>query len=335
MEDLKLRIAESVKKAQQEPVLIEELYTGTEQVKKNQFLFFIKPEITQKLPSIKFLDILNLIFDKLDEFGFTINSVRLLGAKYLNEYDVIAQHYGVINQLSRNAFDNFNSKSKQKFEEIFNQTAEKDKIWGSLQFLEKHKEFTAELLNAKWVDSKGYKLGGGTYICRMNINDKEYFVVNGFHPLQLEHFTKQGRSIVAFTITSDTDWSVARNDFIGATNPTSANPGSLRKILLEKMGRLGLPEIDGSKNGVHLSAGPVEALVELIRFNSDLSNNTKLSYKDFRFGDMLSETFPFPVLDKILSNATVLTGDQHISVFDLTEEKNSMEAIGILRDANF
>lgn len=335
MEDLKLKIAESVKKAQHEPVLVDELYVGTEQVKKNQFLFFIKPEITQKLSSIKFLDILNLIFDKFDEFGFSINSARLLGANYLNKYDVIAQHYGVINQLSKNAYDNLNAKAKQKFEEIFNQPAEQDKILGSLQFLEKQKTFTAESLNAKWAESKGHKLGGGTYVCKMEVDNNEYFVVNGFHPLQLEHFTKQGRSIVAFTITSDIDWSIARNDFIGATNPTSAKTGSVRKTLLENMKQFGLPEVDGSKNGVHLSAGPVEALVELMRFNSDLSNNVKLSVRDFGFGRLLEESFPNAIVDKILSNATVVSAGQNISVFDLTEEKNTQESIDILQEANF
>ncbi len=335
MIELKLKIKKAIEKAQREPVLVENLYEGTNEVKKNQYLFFIKPEITQKISSVKIMNILDIIFSKLDEYNFEINNVRLLGAKYMGDYDVIAQHYGVINQLSRNAFDNLSEASKQKFKEIYNQSASKDIILGSLEFLANYPDYTPESLNDIWKDTPNHKLGGGTYICKIQIGAKDVFIVNGFHPMQLDHFTKEGRSIVAFTITSDIDWNIARTEFIGVTNPGSAKDGSLRKMFLEQKNELGLPEIDGSKNGVHLSAGPVEALVELMRFNSDRVNNIKLNIDDYSFGKLLANSFPKDFIDKVLENKMSVYKDQNISVFDLTEEKNSQEAIEILKETNF
>lgn len=335
MKDLILKIEKAIKEAQQKPVQINSIYSNSAQPLKNQFLFFIKPEITLGVDSIKLNDILEIIFEKLEEYSFSIINIQLLGAAYLKEYNVIAQHYGVINQLSQNAIENLNEKSKQKFEEIFNKPINQSKLLGSLEFLNLRTDFTPESLNQRWTESKGYKLGGGTYVCEMQVEDDVYYVINGFHPLQLEHFIKQGRSIVAFTLSSDTDWAIARNNFIGATNPESAQEGSLRRLFLEDMKELGLPEINGSKNGVHLSAGPVEGLVELIRFNSDLSKSKILNPSDFSFGKKITESFSSEQIEKILSNSMVDYKGQSISVFDLTEEKNSEDAIEILREAKF
>ena len=58
-------------------------------------------------------------------------------------------------------------------------------------------------------------------------------------------------------------WASFKNDVIGATDPSQANEGSIRKKLLDQWDPLGLPEQpNGTDNGVHASAGPLEALKE-------------------------------------------------------------------------
>ena len=59
-------ISEKVHEAQNEKVFYEEIYSNLNiQTGKNEFLFFIKPEITVKSPRIKLEDILELILEKI------------------------------------------------------------------------------------------------------------------------------------------------------------------------------------------------------------------------------------------------------------------------------
>ena len=100
-------IAAAIKKAQNDKVYFEELYNNTElPVAKNEFLFFVKPEITLPSDSIQLEKILDLVQDKIEEFGLNIHNIKLLSAKYLKEHNIIAQHYGVINKIASNAVAN-------------------------------------------------------------------------------------------------------------------------------------------------------------------------------------------------------------------------------------
>ncbi|NJM16320.1 MAG: hypothetical protein HC896_13935 [Bacteroidales bacterium] len=112
----------------------------------------------------------------------------------------------------------------------------------------------------------------------------------------------------------------------------AAKEGSIRSTLAGRTQELGLQAITSSWNGVHLSAGPVEALVELIRYSSDFESGETCSIADFSFGKSLQENFPKETIDKILANATVSYKGKQTSVFDLTEEKNAHEALELLKD---
>jgi hypothetical protein len=100
---------------------------------------------------------------------------------------------------------------------------------------------------------------------------------------------------------------------------------------LQNRKKLGLPVVSSSWNGFHLSAGPVEGLVELIRYTSDFSQHENRNYKDFSFGKRMASTFNGETINRILNNDIVDTGAKRISVFDLTEEKDSREAMEILQ----
>jgi len=174
------------------------------------------------------------------------------------------------------------------------------------------------------------KLGGGAYCEKLRMDKETVYLLNGFHPKQLKHFTEMGRSIVVFNISGDISWREARTNFAGATNPMNAAEGSIRRMLLEKKQELGIPEVSQSFNGIHLSAGPVEALIELRRFGSDVSaKNGEKRLTDFPFGRLLTERFKGDT-DKILENPTVMVSGKPVSVFDLTEEKDSDEAMALL-----
>jgi len=332
-DNLTANIAESIKNAQKEEIFFEEIYSNPNlPIGKNEFLFFIKPEITLLSTSIQLESILNLIQDKIDSFGLNIHNIKLLSAKYLEQYNIIAQHYGVINKISTNALEGLSESAREKFKELYGKSINEVKILGGSEFLNQYKDFNAYVLDCLWQNIENKKLAGGTYCEKVKVDDELIYLVNGFHPRQLKHFTEKGRSIVVMTLSGDISWSDARSNFIGATNPSSANKGSLRREFLDRKTELGLSEVSQGVNGVHLSAGPVEALIELKRYNSNFSDKNSIKdFQNFSFGKKLIDAFPDSQFEKITDNININLNGKAISVYDLTEEKNSDEAIEILK----
>ncbi len=331
--DFTNQIIAAVHEAQQEKLYYKTLHAVTGQVEKNnQFLFFIKPEITISNQAIRLQNAVSLILQQIEKYEFIIERINVLSGRYMKDYDIIARHYGVINQISRNAKENISDSAKKRFLEIYKKPFDEVALLGSLEFIDKYTCFNALSLDYLWQNSPVEKLAGGTYSQQLRLDADTVFLVNGFHPRQLEHFTTPGHSIVTFTLSGNVNWQTAREEFIGATNPKNARNGSLRNLLLNQKAKLGIPVISSSKNGAHLSAGPLEALVELLRYNSDLSKDDKTrNIQDFCFGKLLLQHFSEKQVEYILSNPTVQYNNQIISVFDLTEEKNSEDALILLK----
>ena len=300
----------------------------------HEFLFFIKPEILQLDDENKLKAVLELLLRKISHFGFVIRDIRLLGASYLEKYNIIAQHYGVINALSREPLKVFTTEAKNKFREVYGHAPEDVKVLGSLQFLQQYPSYTPDSLQQLWQQSQTVKLSGGNYCALVKTGGENIYLINGFHPKQLIHFTAKGRLIIPFKLTGNLDWAVARNQFIGKTNPTDAAPGSLRNELLVNKEKFGLNEVSAGQNGFHLSAGPVEGLIELMRYGSDFAAGDIKKPADFSFGKLLLKEFSVEATEIICSNRMVSYKGNKISTFDLTEEKNSGEAIEILKECD-
>jgi len=301
----------------------------------HEFLFFIKPEITHYDESIDLQAILTMMFGKLAQYKLIVKDIKLLGASYLEKFDIISRHYGVINALSRNPHEFLSGEAVEKFKAIYRKTPNEVAMLGSLEFLQQFPDHNPFSLDDLWQNSKSEKLAGGTYCTMVTVQGKEIFLINGFHPRQIIHFTEAGRSIVAFTLTGDMDWSIARNNFIGKTNPADALLGSLRNELLNQQQAFGLKAVSSSQNGFHLSAGPVEGLVELIRYCSDYSTNTIRTTDDFVFGRKLKVLFSEAEIRQICENHLVTHKGKKISTFDLTEEKNAAVALELLKESVF
>ena len=329
--EIKNILLTAVEKAQGNKIDYQQLYNAKERFSaENEFLFFIKPEITMNSPGIKFDLILEMLFVQLDKFGLIPTDMRVLSANYVKKYNIIAQHYGIINNVSVSPLSNMTDDARERFKSLTGKNINKAKVLGSLEVTGRIPGFSPSSLDYVWQNVKTEKLAGGTYLAKVFIDGEEVYIINGFHPRQLEHYVQPGRCIITMTLTGDLSWKEARNAFIGVTNPKDAMPGSLRNILLQNRILFGLQLVSSSWNGFHLSAGPVEGIVELIRYTSDFSKNHICSYTDFSFGKMLAARFGDETIRKIISNTSMDVDGKMISVFDLTEEKNSCEAMDIL-----
>ncbi len=300
-------------------------------VLKNEYLLFLKPEITMPSETVRLEAVIDLILEQMDKFGFVIHDVRILAASYLEAFNLIDQHYGVISLVSNQGLNAMTDGAKVKFKELYGVDADSSPVLGGMEFLRKYPFFNYHSLDCMWQNSENIRLGSGTYVEKLRIDQEQVFLLNAFHPKQLRHFTEPGRSIVLFNISGDRSWKEARESFAGATDPRKAAQGSLRRLLMERKDEFGIPDVSQSFNGIHLSAGPVEALIELHRFDSDHSKpEGEADFKDFSFGKDLIRAFG-EIPAAILNNETLEVDGKAITVFDLTENMDADEALSLLQ----
>ena len=304
---------------------------------KNEMLFFIKPEITKPSKTINLDATLDIVFDKLEQYGMVATSIDVLGAKFLAEKNIMSSHYGVINKLSNNAKATLSQTAKENFQKNYGLSVDAANMLGGHEFLAKYPYFNADSLEILWqnlniplANGGTYsKLAGGTYCCIPTVNGEKTYLIDGFHPKQLAHFIEDGKSIITFRLLTNTDWATARNDLIGATNPEKANAGSIRQTFLAKKNELGLEDVSIGSNGVHLSAGPIEGLVELCRFyNMPITDETIL--QKHIMGKKLLENYPLDKINQVANDINVDYNGKQSSIFEITEDKDTDDAYQII-----
>jgi len=118
---------------------------------------------------------------------------------------------------------------------------------------------------------------------------------------------------------------------VGATFPEKAVPQSIRGTLYAYPQRFGFETVSIANNGVHLSAGPFEALFEIVNFGTafglELEKQPPLvAQRMLGLGSDIEQ-----VLD-LLSNPTVTTLPKPIDLFTATEDMNTEEAITLWKE---
>jgi len=299
----------------------------------NQFLFILKPEVFYYNNQEQIQQVLELIFDRFNAFGLQVDNMRLFNSAYLEKYNIIAEHYGVINAVARNVKSNITKEATESFSNIYHKNFSAEKVYGAIEILETTFGVDNEKLAALWKNCTIERLAGGIYCGEVEFENETIYIINGFHPPQIDHFIENGRQIITMNLSGEIDWKDARQNLIGNTYPEKAEKGTIRRDLFEQFGKFGFKDVSYVINSVHLSAGPLEGLIELMRFNSE--NSKVSSHNDFLFGQSLTKNFKKNICDEILTNPIVKYHGKEASLFDLTEELNSLNAIGLLKQIDW
>ena len=294
----------------------------------HQFLFFAKPEIFDNCGDEAFGSRMQLLFDSIGRFELSIEEILLISGSFLDRHDVISDHYGVIDRVARDPIQALSDEGKQRFNDIFGTSIMDAPVIGGVDYLKGQTNIDAAGLATRWLDIGFDKLAGGSY-CQF-LPSENVYLFNGFYPDMLNHYTRNEARIAVFVLRSGLGWERARRSFIGATVPTSANAGSIRRLLVDNREALEIPQISANLNGVHLSAGPLEGLVELLRFTDDRSSDGK-DPAEFVFGRELDAEFSAEQIAAMLSNVDVDSDGEVKSLYDLTEELDAADALAALR----
>jgi hypothetical protein len=125
---------------------------------------------------------------------------------------------------------------------------------------------TATELDEAWQNTTVVKLGGGFYCGLVTIHGQSLYVFNAFFLQMRSKFVQPDASIYWFDVEWDSQvlsWSDFRAKVLGSTDPTTAPPGSLRRIIYDTYHELGITDVPNKgDNGVHASASPLEGLGE-------------------------------------------------------------------------
>ena len=290
--------------------------------RQNELLFFLKPECFLTSTQSQQADLVETVMRRFDEFGCRVCGCVVIRGPKLRADQIMDRHYGFINGASRDVVSILGPGELAALRAAVGANPETP-ILGGHEFLAAHPMSDEKSLDALWASRKARKLRSGLYFESYVFEDQPVILVNGFHPAQLAHFTRDDRKIVLMVLESEMPWKVLRSTMLGDTFPERAVADSIRRTLYENPQRFGLADVSIANNCSHLSAGPFEALFELWNFlGSSRTADFKLDHTRMwklagavgvREADVL----------RALENPVAQVGGERRSLFDATEELDS------------
>jgi len=241
--------------------------------KTNSAFVFVKPHACKGASPEKVQELVEKAFKKA---GIRITSKGEMNADVIDKNKHIDIHYGAIASkavlLKPNEL-NVPEKGQKQFEEMFGEkwsdVIAASKVYNAKDAAEKL-GLDGSGLDEKWSHLKRgkdlIKFGGGFYCGKVD----GLYVMNGFYMQMRSAYTNPGEKINYYTVswpTDDLSWADFRSVVLGATDPTEAPVGSVRRSILDGYKELGLTtKPNTGDNGVHASASPFEALAERVNW---------------------------------------------------------------------
>lgn len=219
-----------------------------------------------------------LVQKQFDHFGIRVTNSGVIDAKTIDKEQLIDTHYGAIAHKAMNlkAYEyNVSEKAQADFKKAFGldwkEAVDRGMVYNALEGCQKmgvsgdqmDKKYWSKLQKGKNL----IKFGGGFYCGQLA---PEVFVINGFYMAMRSVFTTPPAKIHWFTVewpSSSISWEDFRGKVLGATDPKTAEEGSVRREIFNHWKDLKLKEEPNvGDNGVHASASPFEALTERINW---------------------------------------------------------------------
>ena len=298
----------------------------------NEFCFFPKPTVAEKLSAGDFHPILELFLKTFKKFDLSVDEIHALPAQYLQQYNIMDKHYGVLEGFARRPLKHLTDQIRHRFREAYNVEMNSVDVLGGFEFIDRYRDMSASALDVVWSNVEHERLASGCFCGKIKVGNEVTYVINGFTPRQLSTYTDNDIVIVVFKLSGNASWSYIRTNFLGKPDPAAAVPGSIRHELFANRNHFGLREVSLARNGAHLSAGPIEALIELKRCLSNFANNNLRPIEAFQFGRKLISNFSPEEIAVILDNVTVEYEANKCSLYDLTEGMDESKTIELLSD---
>ena len=293
----------------------------------NKALVFIKPHASGN-DAVR-----HLVLDHLKRAGCVVCESGVLTGPELDASGAIDRHYAAISscafvQTPQELF--VSSETKKAFAAKFSVEWDRASRVNLKALFEANPSVTADEVDDAWNSSVRFKLSPGTYVARLeNFGDANMnvFVVNGFYAKMRETYAHPDAKVLYYSIEfkeSDLSWEKFRKNVVGSTDPRRAAKESIRHTLHETWRELGLGvELDYGNNGVHASAGPLEAIRERATWLGVLPH-TDPTYVALTTSGVSPE-----LVESWLANEVVPIDGETGPAFDLLEDKDESTLIAL------
>lgn len=295
----------------------------------NELLLFIKPEVFMVEDPEAISRTMNLVFSKLEQFGVKIRGVAIVGGRFLERYEIMGRHYGLINRLSRQASGILSVEDRNAIEQALGIELVDCEVLGGHEYLQEFPGSTPEELDQLWFSGRSTKIRSGFYVRLQQVGERRIVLVNAFHPEQLAHFTNPGHRIVLMLLHSDTDWSLLKSNMVGATYAERADPNSIRGILHLDPSTYGFDSVTVANNAVHLSAGPFEGGFEIVNFFGSIGGFDPAATPPLVIRRLAKDGSTVISALMALENPTSSDPSSSLDLFSATEEMNTSEALRV------
>lgn len=299
---------------------------------RNELVLFIKPEAFMLESAANTAKVVDLVQKKLHEFDAQVSGVVLIGGEVLDRLEIMSVHYGLINRLSRNASQILGAEDHQKIAAALNAPIDDHTILGGHEYLTQYPGETSRELDTLWFSGRSTKIRSGFYVKPVEKDGRKLLLVNAFHPEQLNHFTAPDHRIALFLIHSNNDWAALKNQMVGATFPDKADPGSIRGILHAQANDYGFESVTIANNVVHLSAGPFEALFEIVNFFGKLFDVDTRKTQPIAVKHMQASGLTLDQALGTLDNPIVTETPKPTDLFSATEDMDTDAAIKVYKE---
>jgi nucleoside diphosphate kinase len=302
-----------------------------ENTSESEFLIFLKPEMFMAPNDELNIQRVDVVLQELAAFDVRIDGMIAVNGRFIEEKQIMANHYGLINTMSNKASALVTPEDRKTMTKLLGEDCTTTTVLGGHEALKKFPQFTPQSLDEFWFTRKSLRVRSGYYFQKYEIDNQACLLVNAFHPYQLAYFTDPSHFVLLLVCHSNTAWKTLRWQMIGDTFPEKADPGSVRGALCARYQALGFSKkVDISCNGIHFSVGPFEALRELNNFIGNALGRNIIFETAFA-KRMLEKGIPQERIELSLQNPLVSVAGQEKELFASTEDTDPDEAIEIYR----
>ena len=161
----------------------------SEQPTGNEFVIFSKPELG-RLSAEDTDKVWDLFAAALGSYAVRVHRTRILTGAELESTGVMAEHYGVINKISRLGRPALTEAAEQALVEQYADELEAGAlVLGGHQFLTDYSGFGPYSLGVLFANLSVGRLGPGTYAGVVTVDGQPVVILKWFHPRLISFFT--------------------------------------------------------------------------------------------------------------------------------------------------
>lgn len=297
-----------------------------------EFLVVLKPEIMTRASASRGA-VRDVIIKHFARWSIDVIGARVLPAEFLARKNLMAAHYPLLHDVSKRGAAALWPAARIALAN-WPTASPGSEVLGAYEVLARVGGLDATTLAGMHDAAVVEKMGTGVYAADLTVSGQSLRVLNAFHPAQLEHFYRPGGAIAALACRAAAPLPELRLRFIGATDPSLAAPGTLKRELFETRSELGLSDVNTALNCVHISPSPIEAMFSIARFVTRADRAVDPS--ETNFGRILKERGIQDQLDSLELAQATIDSRPAAPLIELSEDMATQDALRlVLNDASF